>query len=132
MSSSKERVNVVGAGLLSAGVLSLLAACGGITPATKERLAQTQTAVQQAQTTIGTSESGAVELQRAREHLEAAQRAADTGKEGQALRYVTEAQLQAELAIAKAQSASARKAAADMLAGVETLRKETVREPVTR
>lgn len=132
MSSSSERVNVVVAGLLSAGVLSMLAACGGISAATKERLAQTQTAVQQAQTTIGTSESGAVELQRAREHLAAAQGAADKGKEGEALRHATEAQLQAELSVAKSQSASARKAAADTLASIEALRKEAVREPARR
>lgn len=132
MSSSHERVNVVVAGLLSAGVFCLLAACGGISPATKERLAQTQTAVQQAQSTLGTSESGAVELQRSREHLAAAQRAADKGSEGDALRYATEAQLQAELAVAKSQSAAARKAAADTLASIEALRKETVREPARR
>jgi len=132
MSRSSERVNIVVAGLLSAGVLSMLAACGGISAATKERLAQTQTSVQQAQSTLGTSESGAVELQRAREHLEAAQRAADKGKEGDALRHATEAQLQAELAVAKSQSATARKAAADTLASIEALRKESVREPVRR
>jgi hypothetical protein len=125
-------MNVVVAGLLSAGVLSMLAACGGISAATKERLAQTQTSVQQAQSTLGTSESGAVELQRAREHLEAAQRAADKGREGDALRHATEAQLQAELAVAKSQSATARKAAADTLASIEALRKESVREPVRR
>jgi len=125
-------MNVVVAGLLSAGVLSMLAACGGISAATKERLAQTQTSVQQAQSTLGTSESGAVELQRAREHLEAAQRAADKGREGDAMRHATEAQLQAELAVAKSQSATARKAAADMLASIEALRKEAVREPATR
>jgi hypothetical protein len=132
MSSSNERVNVVVAGLLSAGAFSMLAACGGISAATKERLAQTQTSVQQAQSTLGTSESGAVELQRAREHLEAAQRAADKGSEGEALRHATEAQLQAELAVAKSQSATARKAAADTLASIEALRKESVREPVRR
>lgn len=132
MSSSTERVKVVVVGVLSAGVFSMLAACGGISAATKERLAQTQTAVQQAQSTLGTSESGAVELQRAREHLQTAQRAADKGREGDALRHATEAQLQAELAVAKSQSASARKAAADTLASVEALRKEAVREPVTR
>ena len=125
-------MNVVVAGLLGAGLLGSLAACGGISASTKERLAQTQTAVQQAQNTIGTSENGAVELQRAREYLETGRRAADNGKEGQALRYATEAQLQAELAVAKAQSATARKAAADMLASIEALRNEAVREPLTR
>jgi hypothetical protein len=96
-------------------------------------VAQIETSVQQAQTTIGTSESGAVELQRAREHLAAAQRAVQSEKEGEALRHANEAQLSAELAIAKSQSAAARKAAEDTMASVETLRKEAARdEPAPR
>ena len=131
MSSSTERLKLVAAGVLSAGVLCLSTACGGICQSTKESLARTETAVQQAQSTIGTSESGAIELQRAREHLEAARRAADKGQEGEALRHANEAQLQAELSVAKAQSATARKAAADMLASIEALRKEAVRDQPT-
>jgi len=64
----------------------------------------------------------------------AARRAMDAGKEGEALRNATEAQLSAELAVAKSQSAAARKAAEDTLASVETLRKEAARpdQPVSR
>ena len=113
---------------LSGAALSLLVACGGISPTTKERVAQVETSVTQAQTTIGSSESGAVELQKAREHLTAARGAIDKGKEGQALRHATEAQVNAELAIAKSQSATARKAAEDTLASIETLRKEAARD----
>jgi len=115
-------------GLIAVSAFGLLAGCGGISASTKERITATQTAVHQAQTTIGTSESGAVELQRARESLEAAQRAADAGKEGQALRDANEAELQAQLAVAKSQSSAARKAAEDMLASIEALRNETVRD----
>jgi len=119
---------------LTAAALCLLSACGGISPTTKERVAQIEMSVQQAQSTIGSSESGAVELQRAREQLGAARRAMDAGKEGEALRNATEAQLSAELAVAKSQSAAARKAAEDTLASVETLRKEAARpdQPVSR
>jgi len=131
MSSSKERVNVAVAGLC-AGVLGLLTGCGGISQSTKESMAKTDTAVQQAQKTIGTSEAGAVELQRAREHMENARRAADKGKEGDALRHANEAQLQAELSVAKSQSATARKAAADALASIETLRNESLRNQPAR
>lgn len=130
--SSNRSFDAAARSLLIVGGLSVLAGCGGITPATKERVAQTQMAVQQAQTTIGTSESGALELQRAREQLEAAQRALKDKKEGQALRYANEAQLSAELAVAKSQSASARKAAEDMLASIETLRNEAERQPLNR
>jgi hypothetical protein len=119
--------------MLAATALAVLAGCGGISQATKERMAQTETAVQQAQTTLGNSESGALELQRAREHLAEAHKAVDGGKEGEALRAANEAQLQAALAIAKSQSAKARKAAADMQASIEALRNEAVRDqPITR
>lgn len=110
--------------------LCLLSGCGGISATTKERVAQTETAVQQAQSTIGTSEAGALELQRARELLATAQREVEAGNEGKALRNANEAQLKAELAIAKAQSATARKAAEDMLASIETLRREATRPAV--
>jgi predicted nucleic acid-binding Zn-ribbon protein len=119
--------------MVSATVLGVLAGCGGISPATKERMAQTETAVKQAQSTLGNSESGALELQRARDHVAVARKALDAGKEGEALRAANEAQLQAELAVAKSQSATARKAAADMQASIEALRNEAVRDPpVTR
>jgi hypothetical protein len=131
MNISKEQLNSVGPRMLAVSALVWLGACTGISPATKERMTQTETAVQQAESTIGTSESGALELQRAREHLAAARKAIDAGKEGQALRHANESQLQAELAVAKSQSAAARKAAEDMVASVEALRNEALREPST-
>ena len=130
---TNKPLSVIAPRLLSVAAIALLAACAGVSPSTKERIAQTETAIKQAQGTIGTSESGAVELQRARERLAAAQQALDKRKEGVALREANEAQLQAELAVAKAQSATARKAAEDMLASIEALRNEAVRtEPLTR
>jgi len=129
MNSSNEGVSKIVPRALAVSALAWLAGCSGITPETKERMVQTETAVQQAQTTIGTSESGALELQRAKEELAAANKAVASGKEGEALRHANESQLQAQLAIAKSQSASARKAAEDMLASIEALRKETLRDP---
>jgi hypothetical protein len=132
MAISKRPLNTFAFAVLPAA-LTLLSACTGVSRTTKEQVAQTQAAVQQAQGTIGTSESGALELQRAREQLAAAQRAVEGGKEGQALRHANEAQLSAELAIAKSQSAAARKAAEDTIASLETLRKEAARDqPASR
>ena len=73
---------------------------------TKERVARSETSVQQAQQTVGNSEQGAVELQRAKENLDAARRALKDGKEQPAERYAQLAQLDAELAVSKSQSAS--------------------------
>src|ERR1044071_5563398 len=104
MGTSKGSVKAVVPVTLTAVMVSLLAACSGVSQTTKTRVGQVETAVQQAQSTIGSSESGAVELQKAREHLGLARRAIDNRKEGQAMRHATEAQLAAELAIAKSQS----------------------------
>lgn len=105
----------------------LLAGCGGVSDLTKERVARSETSVQQAQQTIGNSEQGAVELQRAKENLDAARRALKDGKEPLAERHAQLAQLDAELAVSKSQTASARKAADELLASIKTLRQETER-----
>ena len=117
MNSSITRV--AGALVLAAG---LLAGCGGISDLTKERVARSETSVQQAQQTVGNSEQGALELQRAKENLDGARKAMKDGKEPMADRYAQLAQLDAELAVSKSQSVSARKAADELLASIKTLR----------
>jgi hypothetical protein len=116
---------------LAAGPLALtavlLAGCGGISDLTRERVARSETSVQTAQQTIGNSEQGAIELQRAKENLEQARKAMKDGKEQPAERYAQLAQLDAELAVSKAQGASARKAADEMLASIKQLRQEAER-----
>jgi chromosome segregation ATPase len=115
-----------GAGPLALAAV-LLAGCGGVSDLTKERVARSETSVQQAQQTVGNSEQGAVELQRAKENLDDARRALKDGKEQQAERHAQMAQLDAELAVSKSQSASARKAANEVLASIKTLRQEAER-----
>ncbi len=115
-------VSVVGT-----AVLAIFAGCGGVSEVTKERVARSETSVQQAQQTVGTSEAGAVELQRAKEQMEAARRELSRENSKQAERFASQAQLTAELAIAKAQSAQARRAADELLASIETLRQEAAR-----
>lgn len=105
----------------------LLAGCGGVSDLTKERVARSEQSVQQAQQTIGNSEQGAIELQRAKDSLDHARQAMKDGKEQPAERYAQLAQLDAELAIAKSQSAAARKAADELLASIKQLRQEAQR-----
>lgn len=109
----------------------LLAGCGGVSDLTRERVARSETSVQQAQQTVGNSEKGALELQRAKEHLDAARQALKDGKEQPAERYAQLAQLDAELAVSKSQSASARKAADELLASIKQLRQESERNSPT-
>jgi hypothetical protein len=106
---------------------AMLAGCGGVSDLTRERVARTETSVQQAQQTVGNSEAGAIELQRAKESLDTARREMKDGNEQQAERYAQLAQLDAELAVSKSQSASARRAADELLASIKTLRQEAER-----
>ena len=112
---------------LGVSALGLLSACSGVSQLTKERVAQSETSVQQAQQTAGKSEHGAVELQQAREKLDAAKSALAKGQQQQAERMAAQAHLYAELAVAKSQSADARKSADEVLASLNTLRQETER-----
>jgi chromosome segregation ATPase len=109
----------------------LLAGCGGVSDLTKERVTRSETSVQQAQQTIGNSEQGAIELQRAKDNLDHARQAIKDGKEQPAQRYAQLAQLDAELAVAKSQSASARNAADELIASIKQLRQEAQRSATT-
>lgn len=111
--------------------LALPAGCG-VTQETKDSVARSETAVMQAQQALGNSESGAIELQSARDRLDQAKKAVKDGDDEVAVRSAQEATLIAQLATAKNRSATARKLAEDTRAGIETLRREAQRpsEPV--
>lgn len=94
---------------------------------TKSTVANSETAVLQAQQTVGNAENGALELQRAKDHLTAAKNAVASGNEKEASRSADQARLDAELAVAKSQSAAARKAADELTASIQTIRDETQR-----
>jgi hypothetical protein len=117
----------IGLPVLGALALGLVAGCGDVTALTKERVAQSETSVQQAQQTIGNSEAAAVDLQHAKDNLEQARRALNDKKGKAAERYAQQAQLDAELAVAKSQTSSARKAADEVQASIQTLRQESTR-----
>jgi len=112
---------------LGVSALGLLSACSGVSELTKQQVAQSETSVQQAQQTAGKSEHAAVELQQARAKLDDAKSALAKGQQQQAERSAAQAHLYAELAVAKSQSADARKAADEVLASLNTLRQETER-----
>ncbi len=123
----KSLIFRTGLPILGAVAVSLLAGCSSVSQVTKERVARSETNVQQAQQTVGTSESGAVEVQRARDHLEQAKAAMNKQEAKKAERYAQLAELDAELAVAKSQSAAARRAADEVLASIQQLRQEAAR-----
>ncbi|HWK75461.1 MAG TPA: DUF4398 domain-containing protein [Povalibacter sp.] len=115
--------------VITGGALLLVAlsGCGGVSEMTRQQVARSETAVQQAQGAIGNSEAGAVELQQAKERFAQAQQAVEKKDEQQAQRLAVMAELDAQLAVAKSQSAGARKAADELLASIRTLREEAER-----
>ena len=125
MNRSKSILGTAIAGFIA---LNLLSACSSVTDVTRERVARGDTAVQQAQQTLGNSEAGALELQRAKSKMEEAHHAIDKKDGKQAERSATQAELSAQLAVAKGQSSAARKAADELLASIQQLRQEAQRE----
>ena len=118
--------------LAGMGILATLGACSNVSALTKERVAQSDASFQQAEQTVGRSEAGAIELQQAQDKLSAAKAALAKSRQQEAERSAAQAHLYAELAMAKAQSASARKAADEALASLETLRSEAERMSPTQ
>lgn len=123
MPSSRAALPLIG--MLAVGLLA--SACSSVSEITEERVARSESSLQQAQQAVGRSEAGAVELQRAQDNLEQA-KAALNRKEGEkAERYAQLAQLDADLAMAKSESAAARRAADELQASIQTLREEAAR-----
>jgi hypothetical protein len=114
-------------GFILVASVSQLAGCGGVSELTKENVNRAETAVLQAQQTLSGSEHGAIELQRARDHLDAAKGAVASGDEKPAATHAQQAHLDAELAVARAQSAVARKAADEVHASNKMLSEEAQR-----
>ena len=114
-------------GLLLGATLVTLTACGGVSELTRQQVARSETAVRQAEAAVGSSEAGAIELQQARDTFAEAQRELTAKNETRAQRLAVQAELEAQLAVAKTQNAQARRAADELLASIQTLRQETER-----
>ena len=113
--------------LIGVAMLATLTACGGVSELTRQQVARSETAVRQAETAVGNSEAGALELQQARDTYAEAKKQLDAKNETRAQRLAVQAELQAQLATAKTQNAQARRAADELLASIQTLRQETER-----
>lgn len=129
VTSSHRKITALAVGV---GLLATLGACTNVSALTKERVAQSDASFQQAQQSVGRSEAGAIELQQARDKLDTAKAALANDRQQEAERAAAQAHLYAELAMAKSQSAGARKAADEVLASLEVLRSETERTSPTQ
>jgi hypothetical protein len=121
---------------LTLGVSILLGSLGAYgsdaSDLAKERVAQSDTSVEQARQTVGKSEHGTMELQQAGDKLDAAKSSLAKKDWKEAERAAAQAHLFAELAVAKSQSADARKSADNVRASLEVLRQETERATPTQ
>jgi hypothetical protein len=115
---------------IGAATLTMLGACTA-SKATKDAVARADTRFQQAQQALGNSEGGAMDLQRASSHLQQAKEAVKDGDDKPAQRHAQLAELDVDLAVAKAQNAPARKSAAELQASIEQLKKEAQRSSGT-
>jgi hypothetical protein len=102
-----------------------VAGCGTTNPPT-EKVEVAEAAVMQADTQ-GAGEEGALELRLAREKLEKAREAMEDERYVTARRLAEQAQVDALLAEAKAESAAALASAHEMREGIESLRSEAER-----
>jgi hypothetical protein len=107
-----------------------LGACS-VSKETKDLVARTETVVAQAQATLGNNEAGAIDLQRAKDGLAQAQKAVKSGDDKPAQRFAQQASLDSELALAKAQTSTARKASDELQASIKALRDEAQRAAPT-
>lgn len=131
-SPARRAIKVVTALVGAGALISALGACSEVTELTKTRVAASEVAVQQTQQSIGTAESGAVELQQAKESLDAAKGAMAKGENVAAQRLAGQAQQHAELAAAQAQNAQAKRAADEVRASTDSLRSESERNSATQ
>jgi Domain of unknown function (DUF4398) len=112
--------------LAGIATVALLSACG-VSKVTEDAIARSETKFQQAQQALGNSEGGAMELQRANTHLQQAKQAANDGDDTPAQQHAQQAELDVDLAVAKAQNASVRRANDELQASIQQLRQESQR-----
>jgi len=106
-----------------------LVACASAPP--PANLTRAQTLIEQAAQN-GAQRFAAADLDRARTKLHEARQAADEDHNDKAVTLADEASADAELALARADSAEAQRAAREIRESIQTLRQETQREVSTR
>lgn len=104
-----------------------LLACSSVSQVTEQRVERSESIIRQAQLSVGQSEDGAVELQKATTTLAAAKAALADKRDAEAVRLAQRAQLEAELSVAQAERGHASRAAGEVSASLETLRQEAGR-----
>jgi hypothetical protein len=115
--------------LSTTGALACVAAAGCATEGRKptDELTKAHTVVEQAVKGGNAQRHAAVDLQRANDELNEADRFNGQGKYDEARAYAQRAEVDADLAVARGNSAEQQKAAQDIAKGNGTLRQETHR-----
>jgi len=111
--------------MMAAG-LAVLGGCAGNIPPPNAQMAVAGSAVSKAEN-AGAVQYAPVELNSAREKLNRAQKAFDEEEYARARRFSEEAEVDANLAFAKARSANAQEAVAELQKTIRTLQEEMER-----
>lgn len=112
---------------LAVATTTLFVGCAGAPERPVEELTRARTLINQAEQ-AGGQQYAAAEMKRAREKLQQADKAAEAGEKS-ASELAVEAAADAELAAAKVRQAKAEEAASEVTRSVESLRKESNRQP---
>lgn len=118
-----------GVAALALAAAALLAGCGSSAPPPAAALAASNASVEAARA-AGAAELASVEMTGARNKLERARALAQQGRNRDAIRMAEEADADAQVARALAGSERAKRAVAEVEAGLATLRQELQRTPV--
>ncbi|HET6564608.1 MAG TPA: DUF4398 domain-containing protein [Xanthomonadales bacterium] len=113
-----------------AGTLLTAAGCASAPDKPEQQLARAEASIEFAEQNDA-GKYGDAALDRAREHLESAERAAESGKYEVALESAEKAELDAELAAAQANTQKAEIALQEIRASIEVLRREIARKGIS-
>jgi hypothetical protein len=113
-----------------AGIATILiaaAGCASSTPPTAPQIARAQTSIELAEQS-GARKYATQPLDSARAKLKSAEAAAADGKDEQAMRLAEEAEIEAQLAVARSESAEAEASLREIESGIATLQQEIRRD----
>ncbi len=116
--------------LIAACPALFLTGCASEAERPTEDMTRAATLISQAEK-AGAQQYASAELQQARDHLSAANKAVEDGKEDKAKRLAQQASVDAELANARTASGQAQRAAEEVSRGTNTLQQEADRTTTT-
>ena len=115
-------------GILSVTALLAVSGCASQGPKPTEQLTRARTVVEQADKSGTAQRYAAADLQRAHDQLNDADKANGAGKYDEARRYAEAAEVDADVATARANAGEAQRAATELRRSIDSLQSESQRK----